>query len=545
MRLWRRVGVNALVGIGILLAGALPVSAQEFAATEQALGVSPDPLARSPRQSGMGRLTVLGDDPHNRITLWDFAGNPAGIAAAESSSTLDLRPGTSSASDISDDVYQPFPYEQQTLAGRGMRTAIEGWRRAGGVAYGILGNFNSIRMDDPYSSTMEVRTHVSDPMVMGALNGPMPYVKSGRMKYALTLTSGSERAQDLFLTYVTNGAGRYIDRDGTTLTPPNFFVPNDRHQSVLSGSATVDYNFGRWLEAAATGHLVNTEYSAFNSGGRYYAETREQLRGHRPFPLGQASLIGHVGEHFEWGWDGRIWDARSEQHWVFTISAGIGQTPLEGRGTLARREERGSDMRTRVRWTQGAFEVGGSLSTSYLQNDIAPPDASDPSSFNQFLYTLYRRPNADSLAIPDSVSSSRSEQRAWDAAGGVAWRLPGRRGLVGIEYHKSQNELVQNPGGLGPRQTSWDVRTGLEYRLVQVLTGRIGYIHTSLDADELTRNNETISNTGTLGFTVQPVGAMWSFDASYGLELRRADYGDPAAPHGSRQQIASQLSWTF
>jgi hypothetical protein len=545
MRHWRRVRVNALVGLGIFLAGASPASAQEFAATEQALGVSPDPIARSPRLSGMGRLTLLGDDRHNRITLWEFAGNPAGISSADSTSTLELRPGTSSASDISDDVYQSGPFERQTLAGRGMRTGIEGWRRAGGVAYGIIGDFNSVRMDEPFASGIERRTHVSDPRMMGAINGPMPYVKSGHMKYALSVFAGRERGEDQFMTYVTNGAGSYIDRDGTTLTSPDLFAPNDRRSLNVGGSATLAYSFGRWLEAAATGHLVNTELSGFNSGGRYYAETREQLRGHRPYPVGQATLIAHVGKHLEWGWDGRMWDARSEQHWVFTISAGIGQNPFSGRGTLARREERGSEMRTRLRWTLGALEVGGGLSTSYLQNVIAPPDPADPTSLNQFLYTLYRRPNADSLAIPDSVSNSRSERRAWDAAGGVALRLPGRRGLVGIEYHKTQNELVQDPGGLGPRQTSWDVRAGIEYRLVPVLMARLGYIHGSLDADELTRNNETISNTGTVGFSVQPAGAVWSFDAGYGVEWRRADYGDPAQPRGSRQQLASQLRWTF
>ena len=545
MRLRRRVRGNVLVGLGLFLTVAGPAAAQDYAATEQTLGVSPGPISRSPRLSGMGRLTVVGDDPHNRITLWDFAGNPAGIASADSSSTLELRPGTSSSSTMNDEIYTQGAFERQTLAGHGMRTGFEGWRRAAGIAYGVFGDFNSLRMDEPYDAQVERRTQISNPRVTGAINGPMPYMKSGHMKYALTLLAGREASEDHFLTSVINGAGEYIDRDGTTLSPPNSFVPTERRRLSLGGSATVSYAFGHWLEAATTGHFVSSELSAFNTGGRYYSETREQLRGHRPYPIGQVTLIGHAGKHLEWGWDGRIWNARSEQHWVFTISAGIGQDPFSGRGTLARHEERGSESRARLRWTQGPFELGGGLSTGYLQNVITPPDASDPTSLNQFLYVLYRRPNADTLAVPDSISLQRSEQRVWQAAGGMAVRLPGRRGLVGVEYHKSQSELLQAPGGMGPRQVSWDVRTGLEYRWTPVLTSRAGYIYSSRDLDELTANNESLSHTATVGFSVQPTGAIWSFDTGYGLEWWRADYGDPALPRGTRQQLATQLRWVF
>ncbi len=230
---------------------------------------------------------------------------------------------------------------------------------------------------------------------------------------------------------------------------------------------------------------------------------------------------------------------------MFTISAGIGANPFSGRGTLARHEQRGSEMRSRVRWTQGPFELGGSLSTSYFQSLINPPDPSDPTSLNQFLYALYRRPNADTLYIPDSISVQRVERRLWSAVGGVSWRLPGRRGLIGVEYHKSQAEQLQAPGGLGPRPVSWSVRAGLEYRCAAVLVARAGYLYGSQDLDDLTRNNETLSHTGTVGFSVQPRGAIWSFDAGYGLEWWRADYGDPALPRGSRQQLASQLRWVF
>ena len=89
------------------------------------------------------------------------------------------------------------------------------------------------------------------------------------------------------------------------------------------------------------------------------------------------------------------------------------------------------------------------------------------------------------------------------------------------------------------------MRTGLEYHCTAVLTGRAGYIFQSTDLDELTKNNEIVGRTGTFGLSVQPVGSSWSFDAGYAIEWWQADYGDPAQPHGSRQQVQSQVRWTF
>ena len=543
MRLWRRVRMSALFGLGIVLATAVPASGQTYEDERRSIGLSPDPISRSPGLFGMGRLTLVGADPHNRITLWDFARNPAGIAEAESSSALDVRPGTSAASDVTE--LFPSTLERQTLAAREVRTEIEGWRRSGNSAYGVNFDFASLREDAPYAVDIELRRHISNPGGMAALNGLLPFVKSGRVKYALTLVTRREAGDDQYRGYVRNTTGEYIDRNGATYSSPNYFVPDRRRLTTLGGGAALSYRFGPWLEAAAIGDLVNQELALSSSAGRYSSEIREQPRGHRPYPVGQATLIGRVGKSLEWGWDGRVWNARSEQRWAFTVSAGIGQNPLAGRGKRADREEHGSEMRSRLRWTLGPFEVGGSFGTGYLSDVILPPAQSDLTSLNRFLYDVYRRPNADSLALPDSISYHRAEQRTRQAAGGVAVRLPGRRGLLGAEYHASQDERQQLPGGLGPRQVGWDVRTGLEFRCTAVLTGRAGYIHQSLDLDDQTKNNEFIGNTGTLGLGLKPQGAAWSLDVGYALEWWRADYGDPALPHGSRQQLMSQIRWVF
>ena len=545
MRLWRRVRVGALLGWGLAIAVAAPASAQIYEGARDALGLQSDALARSPRLAGMGRLTVVGDDPHNRIDYWNFAGNAVGIGAADSTSTFELRPGTAAASAVQTDPSRPYPFESQYVAGREMRTGVEAWRRSSSTTYGIYGNLNSLRLDQPYSTDTEVRGHFSNPDFLTALNGPVPYLKSGRLKYALAVLWGRQSLDAEYRGMVSNAAGEYIDRNGATLTPPNFFVPDEARINTLGGSAALSYRFGSWLDAAAVGKLTSVELVSGNSGERYSSEVREKLRGSRPYPEGRATLLGHVGKNLEWGWDGGIWSSRSEQRWAFTTSAGIGQNPLTGQGKLADHEQRQSDMTARVRWSQGLLEVGGSFGTVFQQSVINPPSMDDPTSLNKFLYQVYNRPNADSLALPDSVSYGRVEQRVWQGAGGVSFRFPGRRGLVAAEYHRYQIERSQVPGGVGPRRTQWDLRAGLEYRCTPVLTGRGGYIYRSTDLDELTRSNEYKGNTGTLGFSIQPVGAMWSFDLAWGMEWWYADYGDPTLPHGSRQQASSQLRLAF
>ena len=273
MRRWRRVRMSALFGLGIVLATAGPAFAQSYAQSyedeRRSLGLSPDPISRSPALFGMGRLTLVGADPHNRITLWDFARNSAGIAEAESSSTLDIRPGTSAASDMTEVPSRPSPFERQTLAAREVRTEFEGWRRSGTSAYGAIVDFASLRKDEPYAADTELRRRISNPGGMAALNGLLPFVKSGRVKYALTLVTRRDAGEDEYRGFVRNAAGEYIDRNGTTLSTPNFFVPNRRRLTTIGGGAALSYRFGPWLEAAAVADLVDQELATSNSAGRF------------------------------------------------------------------------------------------------------------------------------------------------------------------------------------------------------------------------------------------------------------------------------------
>jgi hypothetical protein len=558
-----RVLLGALT-IGVLLAPAVavPVLAQDYEAARRSLDFAPDPLARSPRLLGMGRLGFVVDDPNNRLTLWDFAGNPTGILEDDSVSTLEFRPATWSASSVHGLLTPAGTIERQDLGAREARLGLEAWHRSKSTAYGLIGDAGQMRWDRPYDRFREKRSQISQPLFMPVLTGRLPYVKSGRMNYALRVYGGGEDQTDDYLTFVSNAAGEYLDKMGDLLNAPDFVTPDEYSIQVRGGGTALSYRFGKSLTAALGADAAIRDIKGTNEGARYASEIRER----RPSGSGQASLIGRFGDHLEWGADGRGWTSTSQQNWLFTTSAGLQAVPLSGRGKLLDREEKGTTMHTRLRWVQGAIEFGAGLNTGYRQITITPPAADDPTSFNAFRNAVYYRFNADTLALADSVVANRSEEREWEAAAGLSWQLPNRRGVVGAEFHHYRDHLDQrlelerklerNLLGdtvevvsylftSGPRRVRWDVRAGLEYRVNPVLTGRAGYIYRRDDRDQFTNRNEFVGHTLTLGAGIRPAGTTWSLETGYAVEWLKPDFGDPTEARSSRQQLAAQVRWTF
>ena len=560
----RRVLLSAISSILLLTTLAVPVSAQFYDAARGSLGFSLDAIERSPRLLGMGRMTFVGDDPHTAITLWDFAASPLGILAADSANTAELYPATSSFSGVHDLPSATGTIERQDRAARETRVGYEIWRRTGGKsAYGIAGDLGALRMDQVFSETVERRSAFSQPTVMPVLMGHMPYVNSSRWLYSLRLFYSGETVENQYRSLQENSQGQYIDQTGPEQNPPEFFTATDYKVRSTGGGLGVAYDRGRAFKAAVSTDIVQNSIQGKNESARRTAENREE----RPYHTSQATLVGRLGRSLEWGVDGRDWRSRSEESWFFSISAGIGADPLVGRGKLLEREERGRALRTRLRWTRGPFELGGGLATGYRRTMVTPPGLDDRTSFNHFRNIVTYRSNADSLMLPDSVVFNQSEERTWEAGGGLAMRLPGGRGSWGVEYHQVQGlaeqsllktqslleqsllEILGMDGlkmrGPGPLRKGWDLRTGLEYRCTQAMIGRIGYVYRWEDRDEYIRQNEELSHTMTLGLGIRPAGATWTFEAGYAIEWLQADYGTPAAPRASRQQLASMVRWAF
>jgi len=514
-----------------------PASAQFVEELRQTLDLFPDPLARSARLVGMGRLTLVGDDPHNRVTLWDFAGNPIGVAD-DTVSVLELRPGTSSSSSLHDII--GTGRERQDLAARDLSVGYEAWHRHEGSAYGAIGDLSSVRLDQPRDESVETRQSVTQPNVMPIATGPMPLLLPERMRYAIRLIVARSSQTDRNRFVIQNSVGDYIDQDGESAPPTDLFTPDDYSIRTLGGGVAVSYRFGEFLTAAIGGDHTGNIIKGTNEGPRHASETREE----RPYTTGQATLVGRASG-LEWGADARQWTSSSEREWTFTISSGVGGVPLSGRGNLLDREESGRTLRARARWKEGALEVGAGFGHHRRKITIDLPKNPGDISFNAFRNVVFYRVGADTLVLPDSVIADQSEETGWDGGAGLAWHPSGQKGLVGVEYHRYHSETETRLAGTGPRRTGWDARVGLEYPLNPVLSLRGGYLYGKRDRDELTEQNEFVSNSATLGLGLTPAAASWSVQWGYGYEWLKADFGDPAGSRESRQRLAMQFIWSF
>ena len=278
-----------------------PAGAQLYPPDNQTLGAFPDPLARSPRLVGMGRLTLVIPDSHNRLTMWDFAGNPAGLALDDSVSSLDLRPGTGSASSVHDFNDLLGAGERQDFAARGVRVGYEAWRRIPGLSvFGAVGDVRQQRTDHPYNRDVEVRSLTLHPNMMAVIGGRMPYFWSPRLHGAIRLISGLESLNDEYRLYTRNSAGEYLDRDGVLASPPDLFTPDELDVETFGGGGAVSYSMGRVLTAAISLDGVRHKFKGINEADRYISERAET----RPVAVGQASLVGRIGPSFEWAADG-------------------------------------------------------------------------------------------------------------------------------------------------------------------------------------------------------------------------------------------------
>lgn len=538
----RRVWSSALrLTFFLILGAAAPSVAQTYGDYLPGHDVAPDPLARSPRLAGMGRLLYTVDDPYHQISLWDFALNPTGIQDDDSVSTIQLRPAGTSAT-ASHVQYGPTTaFERQDFAMSTARLGFEMWHRhPGATTYGLIGELGGVSFDRPYSADTEQRSHFSIPNATLIVNGKMPYLASEHMKYALRLSTAYVSQTERYRSFVTNAAGQFLDQSGELGDPPNYFIPDETSVQRLGTGVAFSYDFGAPLVAAAGVDLIQNKIRGDNEGGRYASEQDED----RPFTVGQLSLVGHAGTAFDWGLDGRTYKASSDARWVFTISAGVGGVPLDGRGRLYHREETGSEVRGRLHWRLGSLDLGAGGFARTQRIELSAPAVDDPESFNHFRNIIVNTADADSIALPDSVVDNTSKLTGWEAGGGAAYHLPWRSAILAAEYHMSHSLYNQDLGGDGPKARDWNARVGLEVPMTTTLTLRGGYVYRWGDRDELIAQNEYIGSTMTLGLGLRP-SVRWSVELAYSVDWFQADYGDPTTPDGGGQQLAAGVHWSF
>lgn len=526
------------VSFMVTLLAAAPAAAQFYEPTLRTLDLSTGRIARSPRLIGMGGLSLVVPDRDASIDLWDFAAMPVGLGTDDTTSTLDLRPGTDALSSVR---RLPSGLDRQNLAARTTVANLEAVYRSreSGGTFGVIGDLSSLRWDEPYSPTVERREGLTHPEVLTILGGRFQRLFGGNLRWATHLRFRGEKVEDRYRSIVSNAAGEFIDQSGDELPPPGEFEPTDVRVNTTAYGLSTSIDIGAASRFAVGFERENNSIKSTNDQLRSSAEYTED----RPFWVGQAALVTGIGRTFEVGVTGIGRKSDSEADWRFTASAGVGGVPLAGRGNLLNREERASELHAHARWRPGGVTFAGGLFTAASEVIIDPPNANDPTTLNRFIQSAFQRPGADSLAFPDSISHRETNRRNWGWGGGMS--VPLGRMTLGAEMHWSRDVRYSDFQGSGPRRIAWDVRTGLEHPLGSQMTGRLGYAYLDVDEDEFTANNEYIGHAFSAGFGFVPVGAGWSLQSGYVIELRNQDFEGPTDERQSRQNLALQVHWAF
>lgn len=513
-------------------------SAQYYDPALRALDLSTGQVARSPRLLGMGGLSLVIPDRDNQTNLWDFGGIPVGLASDDSTSSLDVRPGTHS---LSSARVLPLGLERQNLAARSTVLNSEAVyrNRETGSVFGVVGDLSGLRWDQPYSNDVERRQGLLHPEFMAVLGGKLPRFFDKHVAWAANLRFRNEHVEEQYRSIIRNAAGDWIGLGGTQLDPPSEFTPTDTRSNSSAYGFSTAYSMGKTTSLALGIEHEQNRIKGTNELARSTSEVTED----RPYWIGQASLVGHFGKGFEYGVTGTGRLSDSEQDYRFTTSAGVGGIALTGRGNLLTREEKASDMQARFRWMPGKAVLSGSVVTAAHKITIDPPNANDATSLNRFINTAFNRDGADSLALPDSIGHVVSRRWAFGFGGGASY--PIGRNMVGVEYHWARDARDASTSGVGPRRIAWDVRAGLERPLGNGLAARLGYQFRNVDEDDYLTGNEYTANAFTLGLGYQPTGTRWSFESGYRMEFRNQDFEDPNDEHQSRQNLAMQLHWSF
>ena len=517
-------------------------SAQFFAPALRSLDINTEQLSRSARLLGMGGLTLTVPDHNTTYSLWDFARIPVGLTEDDTTSTVDLDPGTDAVSAVHTIA---DGRERQNLAARRAGSGIEAVYRSreSGGGFGYVGDLSNLRYDQPVSSGSELRQSVLRPAGTAILTGVVPRYFHRHLQWGLHLRFLNETVDRQYREIVSNAAGEYIDLGGGELPPPSEFVITSVDVNTTAYGFSTSYALGKSTHIALGIERENDRFKGTNALDRSTYETDET----RPYWNGQAAIVGLIGHTFEWGVNGIGRVSNSEVDWRFTASGGVGADPLDGRGNMLTRDEKSSEMLAQARWTPGRTTFSGEVHTAASKVLTDPPNANDVTSLNHFInvayYVIPTNPNFGGIVLPDSVIHSESRRYAVGWSGGVSHRFT--RNTVGIEYHWSRDLATNLQLGDGPRRVDWDIRGGLEHPLGKVLLGRLGYQYHSVDEDEFTTGNEFKANAFSVGLGYAPPGTSWTLESGYRVEFRSQDFNDPTDERQSRQNLGVEVLWKF
>src|SRR5262245_12995201 len=288
-----RVLTSAMLSLMCLAVPGLTPKAHAQQGGLTGLGYIADPLSKSARLVAMGRLQRV-DGLHSHLSLWDFAGNPTGIAEAESVSMFEYRPTIRSGSVFADVPAGAPQYERQEFGDHMADNTIETWRRApGSTAYGLVADYSKLQTDVPFDANSETRDRYKVPTIGGAVNGRVPWIHSTRFDYALRGQFGTTVQDHQYNEIFRLPQGDYLGKPTASVEPPDLFTPNHDEITNLRYGAALSMRVTRDIKVAIGYDRLLAKWRSSLEGLRSTSKVEED----RPFDTGQATLVGRLGRH--------------------------------------------------------------------------------------------------------------------------------------------------------------------------------------------------------------------------------------------------------
>jgi hypothetical protein len=230
---------------------------------------------------------------------------------------------------------------------------------------------------------------------------------------------------------------------------------------------------------------------------------------------------------------------KSKAEYRFSLSGGLNGPPLASRGDMLYREFHQDWFRARVALTPPAVRgltIGGDYVVRYDKEQVDPSTA--PGNYNDFMTSIA----GDTLGMTKQIVPSTDELRNWSAGAGVGYQVSPKV-LVAVEGHRYQN--TRDTEALHAREVIKELRGGLEFAVTPAWTGRIGGYHVADDADELTANNERVTNAFTAGVGWTKPRSRYTLDGGIEVGSRASNFPDPTDENGSLFRFMLYNRWAF
>ena len=507
---------------------AAPAEAQFLAPALERSGLDQRLRQPSLRLATLGRVTLAFDDENNEINQWDFGGSTVGLLTDRNGNSVDLYVDVAekSAERTVNGVTAQSDYAHGSVFGLGA-VARNGEKFAFGLGAGYQGHGTGIPQQPGLYQDESVGLRDLSTAFSGRAYG-------GKLGWGVRLGFGNETfSQDLMTRGVENG--EEVLSGGDVIEPLTPFVIEEASAMRTTFGLGLGWMKSSWGDISINWDYLKSTIEANNETRKRIYETDEP-RTASAFslvlslkPIDGMTLGGVVGT----GGDD------TDENYRFTQSNGQGAPPLTGRGDRLVRSVDNEFLKSRLAFTPNSMPnllLGADFNVFYREELVTA--ATGPGNFNEFIASLTGTGLNPGAPVLDEVQ----ELRHWDGGVGVGYLVtPQLR--VGVEGHHAND--ARDGTGVHARQTTTDLRGGVEYSLATAWQARVGGWHRSLDEDVYTANNEGVASAITLGAGFRPMNSKYTLDAGVELMDRSTDYPDPTDGTGSGFRFVLYNRWSF